>query len=710
MSSRHFKAFATPEAFVGRAARARQAGDIRGAERSCKAIAALWPERPLGYVNLLGMSMSRPAGHSGDDIRRLLCRMRTMAGDDARVLRNIAIVATHADIQAVAETWRRRALIVSPDDARLWRVQAEARPVWSAQRAAVLLNPTDTDLLRACVHPRARLGEWREVLGLLWLARGVDQADTFDLGEIQNQALVALNRHEEALATMMEQSALQPEDEAVWLRVGVLLRVLGKIPAARSALLRSIVLKPSGMRGYAALGRLELEDKEPHDAYRVLRRARMAGEGGHQPAIDRNLAAALVFLRRGYEARPILQRFLVLDPRDSGTLLNLASAEQYRLDLAAAETWIRRATVLTPTSVEAWYNAGLIARYIGDPRLAIARLEAALDLQPDHSMARYTLATVTLQDGDRRDGARIYMDRFRADGFSTYRQLHPEPSLPVPVWDLSPAPGAHLFVWGEQGIGDEIWFAQYLDAIRDRVGSVTLEVAGKLVPLMRRSFPWANVLPRGTAETDSAALEADLQLPLGHLVALSEEVPSRTCYLTPRPELTTALRRAYEVRFPGRHLVGISWRSVKSGATMRSFEAPLTDWGPIFTLPDTQIVSLQYRPEEADFQTVSDTFGRRMFADPNINTFDDIGALAAQIQALDAVVSVANSTVALAHAVGRRGYVPLRALQDDFRYPRLSDRSYWLPDMRFAWAPPPDRWQDALGELATQILSDRHSA
>lgn len=710
MNSRISEDFLAPEAFVGRAARARQTGDVRGAERQCKAIAAIWPERPLGYVNLLGMSMSRPAGHGCDDTGRLLGRTRTLAGTDERVLRNIAIVATHAGLDSVAEELRRRALVAIPDDMRLWRVQADGQPVWPVQRAAVLLNPEDIDLLRACVRQRAGQQEWAEVLSLLRLARVSDPADVIDLEEIRNHALVALGRHDDVLTTMREQCALQPNDLPAWVRIGVLLRTLGRIEEGRSALLRSVVLDPSDLRGYASLGRLELEARKPEDAHRVLEQARIASSGGHEPTVDRNRAAALVFLRRGDEARQILRRFLVLDPGEFQTVLNLASAEQYALDLPAAETLIHRAALLAPDSVEVAYNAGLIARYVGDPRRAAARLQAALDLQPDHSMARFTLATVTLQDGDRRLGARLYRDRFKADGFSTYRQLHPAPTLPIPVWDLSPAPGASLFVWGEQGIGDEVWFAQYLDAVRDRVGSVTLEVAGKLVPLMRRSFPWATVLPRGTAETDAAALSADLQLPLGHLVALSEEVPSRPGYLKPKPELTAALRRAYEKRFPGRHLVGISWRSVKSGATMRSFEAPLTDWGPIFALPDTQIVSLQYRPEEADFQTVSDTFGQRLFADPHINTFDDIGALAAQIQALDAVVSVANSTVALAHGVGRRGYVPLRALQDDFRYPRLSDLSYWLPDMRFAWAPPPDRWQDALGELATQILSDRHSA
>lgn len=699
----------TPEVFVGRAALARRAGNVRGAEQSFKAIAAIWPERPTGYVNLLGLSMSRPAGHGDDATRRALGRARTLAGTDARVLRNIAVVATHAGIDGVAADLRCRALIANPDDARLWRVEAVGRPAWPVQGAAVLLNPQDMDLLRVCVRQRAGAEEWPKVLSLLRLAHECDPADAIDLAELQNHALIALDRQDEALTALRQRSRAQPTDRSVWVRVGVMLRTLARLDEGRAALIRAVVLDPSDLRGYAALGRLELQARQPEEAHRVLTQARIASPGGDQPLIDRNLAAALVFLRRGGEAGAILRRYLIQDPGDFQTVLNLASAEQYAMSLAAADTWMRRAGMIAPDSVEIPYNAGLLARYTGDPALAAERFQAALDLQPDHPMAQYTLATVMLQDGDRRRGARAYMERFRAEGFSTYRQLHPEPTLPVPVWDLTPSPGANLFVWGEQGIGDEIWFSQYLNAIRDRVGSVTLEVAAKLVPLLRRSFPWARVLPRGAAETDAAALDADLQLPLGHLVALSEEVPSRPGYLKPNPDLTAALRRSYEARFPGQALIGLSWRSVKSGAMMRSFEAPLSAWGPIFDLPDTQFFSLQYKPDDADFRTVADTFGKRLLADPNIDAFDDLGALAAQISALDGVVSVANSTVALAHGVGRPGYVPLRAFQDDFRYPRLSDRSHWLPDIRFTWAPLPDRWEDALGALAERILRDRRT-
>lgn len=698
----------TLEDFARRVGQARQAGDIPGAERHCRAIAAFWPERPAGYVNLLGMSMVRPAGHGSADTERLVRQARTLAGAEERVLRNLAVAATHAGLEDDAGRLLLRILVSAPGDARMWRVLAHRRePSGRTQLAAVLLNPGDLDTLRSCVVRRAADEDWPAVLSAIRYAHDVDIADAVDLVEFQNQALLALDRLDEALSGAQALAEKHPDSARTWLRVGMLLRSTDRAEQARHALVRSAVLTPEGFGPYAALGRLELAEKYPDDALTVLERARAVAGGGHHPGVEHNRAAALGALRQGEKARPILRRILVMSPGDAGSVLNLATAEQYALDLDAAGRWIERALLMPGSQVDALFNGALIARYSGDIRTARTRLKAVLDCDPEHDLAHFTLANLELQDGDRRTGARAFLERFRVPGFSAARQLWPAPSLAKPVWDLSPAPDARVFVWGEQGIGDEVWFTQYLHAIRDRVGSVSVELSAKLVPLMRRTFPWATIVARGTAEAEAAAASADLQLPIGNLVVLCEDIPPASGYLTPNEDLVAAFRQRYQGRFPGKRLIGISWRSVKPAALTRSFEAPLRHWGPIFGLPDTQLISLQYNPEGEDFRAAAAAFGAAPYADPKVNTVDDIGALAAQIAALDAVVSIANSTVALAHGVGKPAYVPLRGLQDDFRYPRQSDRSFWLPQVQFSWAPQPDRWEVALGDLAARIARDR---
>ena len=56
-------------------------------------------------------------------------------------------------------------------------------------------------------------------------------------------------------------------------------------------------------------------------------------------------------------------------------------------------------------------------------------------------------------------------------------------------------------MWGEQGIGDEIWFASIVPELIERARGCTVLCAPKLVSLFARSFPDAHV----TAKLDAIA-------------------------------------------------------------------------------------------------------------------------------------------------------------------------------------------------------------
>jgi len=693
--------------FVTRAGLARRDGDASLARRCLMAAAIVSPSRPVGYVNLLGMTMVEgPEAGDPSVTRILLERTGALTPDDARVSRNLSVVATHAALPDLARRYLKRTLLIEPADPTGWRLLSEHACVPAVGRpAAALLNPDNPAVLRSGLAHAAANQDWDRALSMLALARDVDPSDDPMIADLQAEALLATNQIASAIGPATRLVRDQPKSARLWFRQGVLLHAAGNSERSRGALRRACLLAPDYGDAMASLSRAELQLKQTEAALRLIERALVLAPEPHG-RLTKNRAAALVALRRGDEARSILRRALVVAPVDETASLNLASAEQYSLEFEAAERWIRHTLVLRPDHVDAQFNGGLLARYAGRSETALRRFDAAIERDPANAAYRYNRSGLQLQDGDRDLGLAEFHYRHQMEEFSSARRLFPETSLPQPLWDLSPAPGARVAIWGEQGIGDEIWFAQYLETIRDRVGSVVLEVSGKLVPTLKRSFPWIDVVARWAPDTETAMREADLQLPLGDLTALSAVEPPRPGYLRTNPDLVAAFRTRYARAFEGKRTIGLAWRSVKPAARMRSFEAPLAQWGPIFALADTAFVSLQYNPEPQDFRTVSERFGKKLFADPKVDTVDDIGALAAQVQALDAVVSVANSTVAVAHGVGRRAYVPLRGLQDDFRYPHRGTQSFWLPEVRFSWAPLPDRWEVALQELADRLERD----
>jgi len=127
----------------------------------------------------------------------------------------------------------------------------------------------------------------------------------------------------------------------------------------------------------------------------------------------------------------------------------------------------------------------------------------------------------------------------------------------------------------------------------------------------------------------------------------------------------------------------------------------------VFALADTVFVSLQYGDVGQDARLVRDRFGVELVVDEDIDAYRNLAGLANQVAAVDAVVSIANSTVAMAHAVGRPVGVAARIVQDDWRYARLSPTTRWLPTARCAWQTEGGDWSAPLADLAAWLQRGR---
>ena len=109
----------------------------------------------------------------------------------------------------------------------------------------------------------------------------------------------------------------------------------------------------------------------------------------------------------------------------------------------------------------------------------------------------------------------------------------------------------------------------------------------------------------------------------------------------------------------------------------------------------------------ADF---AEQTGIHILQDKSIHTFDDVDGVAAQIKAVDAVISIASSTIMLAHATGTPAWAALRPFQDDWRFQNKRRDSIWLPNCRQFWPSGSTNWQASIGQITADLndyFSDR---
>jgi hypothetical protein len=150
-----------------------------------------------------------------------------------------------------------------------------------------------------------------------------------------------------------------------------------------------------------------------------------------------------------------------------------------------------------------------------------------------------------------------------------------------------------------------------------------------------------------------------------------------------RPRLTpdAALFRKWRERLSrlGRGLcVGISWRGGGTTTARRKRSTTLDQWMPVLGVGGARFVSLQYGVGEEELAEHRRRGGTALHRWDDFDAGDDLDDLAALMAALDLVVSVDNSTVHLAGAVGAPTWVLLPAAAD-WRWQVEAATTPWYP-------------------------------
>lgn len=463
--------------------------------------------------------------------------------------------------------------------------------------------------------------------------------------------------------------------------------------AARTELEPLVAAEPGNPDGHALLGsvRAALGDHAgAADAYATALRLRP----GHGPTAHL-LGASLLRLNAVDRALAVLSPAAAAAADDAALQATLAvalvRADRYAEAMAAAE----RATRRDPKLASGWVNLGTARRLQGDNDGALAAAEEALRQAPGLAEAHVNRALALLALGRFEEGWK--------ENEWYWRQPHTPPRpLPQPWWDGRPVDG-RIVVWGDQGVGDQLWAAAFLPGLLRAGHRIVLECVPRLAALFRRSFPDVEVVP-AMREPDPSLKAADIvaQTPLSRLAAIAwwTERTARLPEIRLKPDagLVQQMQSRYRELARGRRIVGISWRSRKPDGQV--LEIPLTRWDGLLRDRDLFVVDLQYGDTRVERDMVQQWFGAAPYRDTGVDALGDLDAFAAQVAAMDMVATVVNATVATALAVGTPAVVAVRRFQPDWRYPPGSAESPWLPGLRLVRQSDEERWDDVLQEMA----------
>ena len=276
----------------------------------------------------------------------------------------------------------------------------------------------------------------------------------------------------------------------------------------------------------------------------------------------------------------------------------------------------------------------------------------------------------------------------------------------LPEWDGTSRPGQTLLIVRRiRHTGDQLRMARLIPLAARLVGRCIVLAEPRLVPLFQRSYPDVDVRSTATHE-ESAITEAEMvasyETLWEHLGSNEQAIVEGFTPLQPDPALVHQFRAKYKTN--GQPLVGISWKSTNLNKDCPS----MADWAEMMKSVSADFVSLQYGDVRSDIDDLRSLSGSNLICDDTVDSMVDLDRFAAQVKALDAVVSISNTTAHMAGAVGTK----LMVILDDkshLPWPYYLSWSPWYPSATLirrrqrTWS---DVFREVRGEIGTLTASD----
>jgi Tfp pilus assembly protein PilF len=374
----------------------------------------------------------------------------------------------------------------------------------------------------------------------------------------------------------------------------------------------------------------------------------------------------------------LIRRAIAIHEQGASYHSNLGTVLQAQGNLEEAAACYQRALVLRPDLAEVHTNLGNILQSLGKLDEAMACHERALRLAPQLTEARYNLGLVQLHRGDFTSGWQNFESRWQSRNFATQMRVYPQP-----LWTGETLGSGRVLVWGEQGVGDEVMFAGLIPDVIRTGNRCLLDCDPRLKLLFARSFPGVDVVAKHCNLSESPDGEILAHLPSGSLPKLFRAT-STAFAATTAPYLIadTVQRDQFRTRYTGpnkRRLVGLAWHT-RNRSTGRHRSIDLSMLAPLFARPDIRWVGLQYGNHE-ELERQAAAANAPIFIDRSVDQLVDIDVFAAQLAAMDIVITIDNSTAHLAGALGVPTFVMLPAACD-WRWFQKREDSPWYPSLR----------------------------
>jgi len=279
-------------------------------------------------------------------------------------------------------------------------------------------------------------------------------------------------------------------------------------------------------------------------------------------------------------------------------------------------------------------------------------------------------------------------------------------------WTLEDIKTQRILIVGENEIGDEVLTIGCLTDLQLQCSQLIWRCHPKLKRIFAHSFPALEFISESDAQPTADGVIYSWEL-IGRLRdSLCRFSWTKCGEFKPYLKAATSLRKSLRARYESRSkkLVGLAWRSERNGEQLSDKTCDLRgvpEWAHFFQCvrDKVQFVSLQYGDTKDEIAFAGSEYGVEIYRDQNVDVFGDVEAAAAQIAAMDYVVSISTSAAHLTGALGVPGWLLLP--RKPFAHWRAGNATCpWYPTLWPIRQNTPGDWQPVLHTLTRAVAQE----
>ena len=398
------------------------------------------------------------------------------------------------------------------------------------------------------------------------------------------------------------------------------------------------------------------------------------------------------------EAKIIFQKCLEIDKKFEHAYIALASIYKVQNNFNACINLLNQVIRIDSNNSRAMLELGTIYSHLGEVNKGISLLKKSLEIDPFNRETKFNLGQMQIYNKEFEEGWINYKSRWFYHNFKS-KMFKSQKKLLSNLNELK-----NVFIWAEQGIGDQIMYGSILPEISKLSKKVTVKLDKRLIKIFERKHKNINFIDYN-AEINEEEYNAHLPLgDLGYFFRKDEESFNKVNfpYIDVNEKICSKVKSTYYEQ--NKTIVGISWTS-KNQEVGKDKSIRLTDLMPILNLKNLTLLDLEYNDSEKEKSNLYKNSGLKIHRFKDLDYFNDILGVSSIINSCDVIITCSNVNAHISGALGKKTFLLLPIGKGRLlNWSSKKNHSLWYPSIKIFQQTIPGDWSGPIIKIKKEIL------